>query len=478
MKRSLDKETVTIAVVAILGAVGAGVAAGLGSITYVAAALGVVLAVVLFYYPNLSAGLAVLVSPMPAVIFLLTGDLKIGEFAIVYGIVVALVMIKLAMGQGSISVPRLWLPMLVFLTVTAFAVYRAAPVVSTNPVEIWTSGLARPMLYMSMVFLGIYFGREKKPPRIVTIFAVAVLFYSASMYLQRLGLFELPWSGTIADKRFGGLLITGNGLAAFLAPYVAFLLAFVGTTVRKDRSWTFVALLIGIPSLALTLSRSGLLAFSVAFALWLAFLSKASATRRALIIGLIALEFLAVLLLPQVNSYWAQMSDDYTSGNLNSFTQDRDRIYAGVPKYLADPTRLAIGGGMDDYTYHIKQYTNVVTQYAVHSFWLQTLTDTGIVGLIAVLYLMGATAVYLWRAQRGPPEIGPIARGGLLALVAIAVFNLTGNIALGSMTMGPFWFIIGYVQGRAETIPATQPAEAALNAPASQAAVSDKAPAA
>ena len=97
-----------------------------------------------------------------------------------------------------------------------------------NPVETWTTGLARPVLYFSIVLLGIYFGRAKRPPRIAVILAVAVLFYCAFSYLGRLGVFQLPWSGTIADKRFGGLLITGNGLGAFLAPYLLDPLTAVG----------------------------------------------------------------------------------------------------------------------------------------------------------------------------------------------------------------------------------------------------------
>jgi O-antigen ligase len=438
------------AVLATAVAVAAGVAAGLGSVTALALVLSAMLAVLLFFIPNLGAALAITFSPMPAVLFLLTGELRIGEFAVVYGIIIAVVAVKLTMGEGSLSLPRLWLPMTVFLAVTTFSVMRAAPVISTDPVQIWTSGLARPVLYFSLVVLGTYFGREKRPPQIVAIFAVAVLFYSASMYLQRLGLFALHSPADFSVKQFGGLLVNGNGLAAFLAPYLAFLLAFVGSGGRRDPSWTWVALLVGIPALALTLSRSGILAFSVAVILWLAFLSKASISRRVLIIGLVCLEFLLVLLLPQVNQYWANYAKDYASGDVGALTQGRDLIYTGAARYLEDPSHLIVGGGLDDYTFHIKNYVDVTLNFAVHSFWLRTLTDTGIVGLISVLYLMGALVVFLGRLQRGSPDLGPMARGALLALAAIAVFNLTDDIAFASLTMGPFWFIIGFVQGRSE----------------------------
>lgn len=450
MNQLWQKGSRGVTILAVIAALGTGVAAGLSSAAGLGFVIVAMLAVVLFFYPNASAALAIILSPMPTVVFLLTGQLQIGEFAVVYGVVIALLAVRLAMREGSVSLPCLWIPMTVFLAVTALSVMRAAPVISTDPVQIWTSGFARPVLYLSLVMLGIYFGREKRPPRIVVIFVVAVLFYSASSYIQRLGVFNLASPGVLAGKEFGGLLITGNGLGAFLAPYLAFLLAFIGSTVRRERIWASVALLVGIPTLALTLSRSGILAFSVAGVLWFAFLSKASISRRVLIIGLVCLEFLAVLVLPQVSQYWATYVYDYQSGNINALMQDRDLIYSGAAKYLQDPSHLIVGGGMGDYTYRIKSYVSVVRQYSVHSFWLRTLTDTGIVGLVSVLYLMGALVVFLWRVQRGSPDLGPMARGALLALAALAVFNLTDDIAFASLTMGPFWFIIGFVQGRAE----------------------------
>lgn len=112
------------------------------------------------------------------------------------------------------------------------------------------------------------------------------------------------------------------------------------------------------------------------------------------------------------------------------------------------------GVGLDNFTVHSPRYTDQAggLQYvdliadrphAVHNTYLQTLVETGIVGLLLFLAAVAAGLRALWSAarifdRRGDRELAQLSRGVLLAAVAV----LTGALFLSLQTRPALWLLL------------------------------------
>lgn len=387
--------------------------------------------------PETAVVAVVLMSPLPPIVVS-----RGGEFALVYVVFLIALALRVAVERRRLALPPIVLPLGLFVIVTVGAVLRAAPAFSTSP-ELWTTGVGRPVLYLSLAAVGAYFGSYYRRPRPVTLIATAVIILAMSAYLQRLGLYELPFSAAHGVKRYGGLMITGNGLAAFLAPYMVLLLPQVDSPDRRARTLVRAAIIVGVPALVLSLSRGGLLAFCAVGLVWLLFFAKLTGARRLALVALLSITIVGLLALPAVSQYWSQFMDYYASGDLGAVTQGRTVVWSGIGRYLLSPGVLLFGGGLDDYVYRVSSLTTLTRSFAVHSMVLRTLVDNGLVGLGATVWAVAAALRATGGLKRGSWRTG-LSAGLLLFVAAWAIFGIAGDIPLADRVMGPFWYAVGF----------------------------------
>jgi O-antigen ligase len=427
-----------------------------------AAAVGVAIAtsmwsVVAVLLGGVFVGLGVLV-PGPVVALMLAfaplnkafgesgGLLSLGLFALVYVGVVIVMILRATTSRAEMPRFVLAAPILAVLAVAAVAVTRAAPLIP-NEGDRWTFGLIKPAMYLSMVWIGAtaWKGRQSFP--FFGVLAGIVLLFAGSVYLQRMGMYEHPFSmlsSSVSEKRMGGLLASANEMGRFLSVYLSLLLpAWSAPLGRRERGLVGCALLLGVPTLVLTLNRGGIVAFGVVLVFWIFGVSGQSVRRKLLSLALVILVVVPVLLVPQVGDYYQTYVRGVDSGDWGFVTQGRDTIWLGVLRYLGDPVTLAVGGGMSDYTYRIREYVDVSRAFATHNTFLRLLVESGLVGLLCVLWVAGSAIRLAFKRLRASPDSAALSQGVILAFAAAAVCGLTGDLGVGSPQMAILWFAVG-----------------------------------
>ena len=235
-----------------------------------------------------------------------------------------------------------------------------------------------------------------------------------------------------------------NFLAALLVP--AIMLA-CGLAVRRS---TARRLLLGLATgimaigLAATQSRGGLIAAGVcaggALVIWRG--------RRALVLLAIALAAAAAVLFFAANpGAWHRIvQSNQGSGRVDiwkvAWRVVHDHPVVGVgfaqfpqvsPHYVLQPGAL--------------QYVNLIVEkhIVVHNLYLELWAETGIIGLLLFLGLAVASLLAGWNAVRrfdalGDAEMSGLARGAVLALIAI----LVTSIFLSNLPAGAYWVLLAF----------------------------------
>lgn len=274
--------------------------------------------------------------------------------------------------------------------------------------------------------------RAKLIPTVATGFAVTLGAVCASVVLQKLGIYRVYNQESRDIKQFGGLMLGGNAAGALLAMYAIptyVLLRSVG------RARIGVAIIVvTIPVLLITLSRTSLIAFAVG-------LVALVALDRRRLSGFAILGFVGV-----VAALWAKTGGysqvsflldraEQNPGDINAQLSGRAAVWDQAMVYLDQGRHWFVGGGLDAF-----QQFNLTSplQYAwaTHNMYLDLLTTGG----LAMLAAFAALAATLWWSVRGIDA--DVATAIRLVIVSLLVIGFASDVELFSRTQTWFWVLI------------------------------------
>jgi O-Antigen ligase len=242
----------------------------------------------------------------------------------------------------------------------------------------------------------------------------------------------------------GGMGYAGsNGLAAFEAQ-IAMLMFVLAAFERKVLLRIGYYFLAGFSALCLTysLSRGGYLAF-VAGCLFVGLLKQ-----RKLLLLLAVLVFSWTSIVPQAVQNRVSMSYDKRSGSLDHSAETRLTLWDdAVEMFHSSPV---LGTGFNSYAYmHREKRTDGVEGYYedTHNYYLKTVVETGVLGLLAFLWLLFwtfRTGFSLYRHTKDP-FFASLGLGLAAWVVTAATANFFGDRWTFLQVNGYMWVIGGLV---------------------------------
>ena len=383
----------------------------------------------------------------------------------------------------------IWLPLAAFLLVNVLALifaadWRTSLLGETDRYQ----GLLTTLLYLLLFGLAAVAVRTTRDLR----WLLLGLFFGAlgaAIYalIQKAGLDWVAWEGRSADRPFG-TLGQANVLGAFLVVTIS-TSAFLALT-AKER-WQQAALGAGVMAmlfaLLFTLSRSAYLAMGVVSLVWgaaalrwfLPLMTGAGAPeptggqrrrrradrlvsqerqRRRMIgagVGLAAAVPLILALLVTVLVGLPQGRVAVLSGENSEPLDARVSLWVMALEMAADEPLL--GHGHDGFSVQFPSYrdrpdiagltTRSLDPESSHNFFLDLLVNTGVLGLLTFVALVGAI---LWHAGRRALSTDDASLRLVLVAVSAGLLGYLAAISFGfseSMTTWVFWLLLGSVAG-------------------------------
>lgn len=243
--------------------------------------------------------------------------------------------------------------------------------------------------------------------------------------------------------RFGAMgfftsRLTFGHSATVLATFLLGALAAGAVPVR--RVWIAAgAAALGLAAVAVTFDRAAWLGVGAAVAL--VALCSSARVRKALLPALLVMLLLA--------SLHGGMRDRFGSSFSAGANTDRVFLWTQAVRIIRDHPLRGIGFG--NYPRVCGQYYDQVDpafgmRTWAHNLELSTLAETGPLGLLAMLWLLGAAAWALRRRMRA----GSLALGGLAALVAFLVIAQAHDLLYDTKVMYGLWLVLGLSLSPAE----------------------------
>lgn len=279
------------------------------------------------------------------------------------------------------------------------------------------------------------------PQRLPQLKVIPYLLLLSGMLIGGLALFNkangiglVEGTRVTIGRDIGSILGDPNDLALVLQFPVSFAMAYSFHGPKWQRALSFIILIIMIMSVLATQSRGGLLGIAcVLFAMTL--MKSRSIVLPAIIsgIGLLALVVLAGI------------SDRSSGGSAESGIDESamGRIYAWQAAFNMAVSNPFTGVGLNNFYYNYYFYSPHWDglNHAVHSTWLQILSETGFVGLVLfLLMLIGALRVsYQLLKRLEHHEMRPLAQGLWLGTLS---FCVSGTF-LTQGTTWPLYILIG-----------------------------------
>jgi len=195
---------------------------------------------------------------------------------------------------------------------------------------------------------------------------------------------------SFASAAFG---INANSVALYLEPLIGLAAGIALFGHGRYRAIAAITLLFLVPAELATLSRGGLLALG-ALAMIAIVSVRAPRLRLGLIavaaagaVGVLTLPVLGARVLGGFNPVWGTFAE-------------RGRIWAATVRMLRD--HPVFGAGVNSYQAAMAPYRtadpNLVPEPYPHNIFLTSWTETGMLGLVAFSWLLGALVVLPWRA--------------------------------------------------------------------------------
>jgi O-antigen ligase len=272
-----------------------------------------------------------------------------------------------------------------------------------------------------------------------------------SLGLFILGEADALWLDTDAAgavSRVGGTLGHANSLAMFLEMQLPIVLSLsIARDVaigNRNRVLLLSAFVLGSITLAMTFSRSAWLSLAVAAVLVFIFhFRDLKLTVRQLVLGgsagIVAMAGLVLLRDPIVRRLEASTSASFTfRSNLIVISQNMIKQHPWL------------GIGLNNFTLVMNEYDTIgFTDWRVtpvHNLFFLTAAETGIVGLIAFLWLLVGVFSEGWKILRTKvPFLTSLTAGILAGLIAALVHSNLGWLWRYDVVYIQFWFLVGYM---------------------------------
>ncbi len=260
---------------------------------------------------------------------------------------------------------------------------------------------------------------------IVALLALSQLWTGASESM-------LLWGHTVS--RIAGLLEGPNQLGAFLGILLPLLLSLaIGERPRREE---IVAFCLGAAALVLTFSRAGLLACVLACALVLLLRSR----RRAVVLAVVAVLWLTIATATVQDAlggsnrlidaiFPARITDAYNGG-----LGTRAALWHGAIAMWSSHPVLGVGPG--NYELALSSFAPGVRTHA-NNYYFQALAEQGVVGLLALLLLIGTTVRVLYDGHDA------LCVGVLAVVVAFAFHQLVDGLLIYPKIGDLYWALIG-----------------------------------
>jgi len=232
-----------------------------------------------------------------------------------------------------------------------------------------------------------------------------------------------------------------NGLAAFTAQASIFLLALAGF---ERRGWIRAAYyglaVYSAICLMYSLSRGGYVAFLVGcFAIGLL-------KQRKLLVFLAIFLFTWTSIVPPAVQQRVEMTYDQQSGSLDGSSETRISLWTNAMQVF--DSHEVLGTGFDTYAYMHLNKGNFGGYYAdTHNYFVKVLVETGVVGLVLFLCILGGIMGEGYRLFRRAqdPFFASLGLGIVGWLVCSIAANLFGDRWTYLQVNGYMWVIAGLV---------------------------------
>jgi len=139
-----------------------------------------------------------------------------------------------------------------------------------------------------------------------------------------------------------------------------------------------------------------------------------------------------------------QQVDNKMHEEVDTSTASRWEIWAAAMNMWRDHP---LGVGFHKFSYEIGDYSSEYKGYDAHNFYVLTLAESGPLGLVTLLLLMGGAfrlAGFVRRnLPRDDPEARALAYGFTVATLCMALGGIYGTPTLEGAVMAPYWSLCG-----------------------------------
>jgi O-antigen ligase len=323
------------------------------------------------------------------------------------------------------------LPALVFVLAGAIAVV-------TAPNRVAALGLYRAYLLEPMAFGFALVNLVSTPSRALLVvsglFGGATVAGLANSVVVANGLLHHTYQVTESPPVV--IYLTANAVALYVVPLVAVAgsLALYGQRLERLIGLAFVA--VGVVITVMSFSRGGYLALAA-----VVFVLALSHRRRLPLLGLTVLVLAALALVSPIR----QRVLIETQNVYGNTIQSRLDLWSATVNLLHD--RPLFGAGLSGFPQRIAPYfTHLHTQANFidpHNIILNFWVETGLLGLLAMAWIIGAGLVISWGGWRqGPAGWRPYHLGVMLALVAVLVHGLVDVPYFKNDLSLEFWVLL------------------------------------
>ncbi len=340
--------------------------------------------------------------------------------------------------------PFLW-PAILFAIAGAIAVI-------TAPSMTAALGLYRAYLLEPMAFALVLANVLRNPQRAMLVagglMVGAAVAGVANSYVVLMGLVNHTYDVTQTPPVV--IYSTANAVALYVVPLVAVAGSLALHARRTERLFGAAFLLLGVVITMLSFSRGGYLALGVVVA-GLAI----SHRRRWVLLGLAVLAVAGLALIEPIR-HRVIIETENVYGNT---VQSRLDLWTGAVKLIEQ--RPLFGAGLSGFQERVAPFLTNFHASAFfidpHNIVLNFWVETGLLGVIAIAWVIGAAMWISWRSWRaGSPGWSPFHLGILLALVAVIVHGLVDVPYFKNDLSLEFWALIAITwAGRRWTEPAS-----------------------
>jgi putative inorganic carbon (HCO3(-)) transporter len=397
----------------------------------------------------------------------LTREGHIGGFSAV-GVhltdVLAVALLLLHLGRPAARRARIRLtplttvPALVWLAVSALSLANAMDV---GVAAVQLIGMGR--LFLLYLAVSNSVGDEEDVGWVVAglllgLLSEALLGFYQGIVGRPLGLFFLGEDRVHQQRLDQGLVYraqgtagTPNGYAMYLVVTMSFALALLFLRGRRSyQAFAGVVLCAGIPALVFSLSRGGWISFVTVIVVTLVLASRRGRlkVRTLVLIACTACVVLFVISIVASDLIVSRLtSEDHGSA------ASRVELAEGAWRMIQD--HPVLGVGLNNYTLLMPRYDWDSLQSwgrpaVVHNVYLLVTAETGIIGLVAFLWLLASVLSQAWLLVRRAPNdaVWMVGVGILCTCIALAVHNAVDYLLVFSWHIArQFWLLAGVGAG-------------------------------